>query len=309
MDESRNIFCPAKLNLSLHVNGLTTDRFHEITSLVVRIDFGDRIHVRFLEDTAAQDVLLCDVGEVPVGGENTILRALSLFRRAVPFHRRLEIVLEKNIPLRSGLGGGSCDGAFFLQILNRMLGSPMEDAALLRVAALVGRDCPLFLGPSPCLVGGSGEIVEDVEGEHFDGLRRSKFLLFKPNFGVDTAWAYENFDRCGAWALVSRDAAKSSALRLAIDLRKGCGSSHYHNVLQDVVVKKFMELQLVLNDLQEYFNLRAHMTGSGSACYVPLDESFDSKHVVNYLKEVLGNGALIREVRPIIDRPSPSLPI
>jgi 4-diphosphocytidyl-2-C-methyl-D-erythritol kinase len=301
MDELQEVFCPAKLNLTLHINGLTADRFHEITSLALRIDFGDRMRLNFLDESATEDVLLCDVKDVSTDADNTIMRGLSLFRQAYPFHRRLEILLEKNIPLRSGLGGGSSNGAQFVLTLNRMLGTPLDDASLRRLVESVGKDCPLFLGPSPCLIRGGGELVEKLEANDFDGLRRVKFLLFKPNFGVDTEWAYGRFDRGGSWAFTASDLAKSYAMKLADDLRKGHASSHYHNVLQDVVCEKFIELQRIIEDLNEYFNLRGHMTGSGSACYIPLAENFDCSSVVSYLREVLGSCAFIVEARPIIE--------
>ncbi|MDR2668274.1 MAG: 4-(cytidine 5'-diphospho)-2-C-methyl-D-erythritol kinase [Puniceicoccales bacterium] len=300
MDGKRDIFCPAKLNLALYVNGRTADRFHEITSLVVRVDFGDRVRLQFLDESAAEDVLLCDVANVPADSTNTIMRALSLFRRAYPFQQRLEIVLEKNIPPRSGLGGGSSDGAHFLQALNGMLGSPLDDASLLKLASFVGKDCPLFFGPSPCMLCGGGELIERVDGKRFDGLSHAKFLLFKPEVGVDTEWAYGRFDRGGAWTLTASDEARSYIAKLANDLRTGHMSSHYYNALQGVVCEKFIELQRVIEDLFEYFKLRAHMTGSGSACYIPLNEEFDCSSVIDYLREILGGGAFIREVRPIL---------
>ncbi|MDR1435795.1 MAG: 4-(cytidine 5'-diphospho)-2-C-methyl-D-erythritol kinase [Puniceicoccales bacterium] len=302
MNHSEDIFCPAKLNLALHVNGTRADRFHEITSLALRVDFGDRMAIDFLEDTAEQDVLICDVGEVPTDGTNTIFRALSLFRRVFPLQRRLRVTIEKNIPLRSGLGGGSSNAAFFLAALNGMLGSPIDGDGLMKLAALVGRDCPLFLGPSPCIVSGSGEVVEPLEETHLNGLRHTKFLLFRPNFGVDTSWAYEKFDQLGSWALSSRNAALSSIGKLANDLRAGYSSSHYWNALQDVVCEKFLELSQILRDLPEYFKVRGHMTGSGSACYIPMAEDFDSTSIRKYLVDVLGDGALIVETRPIFDR-------
>jgi 4-diphosphocytidyl-2-C-methyl-D-erythritol kinase len=300
MDDLRSVFCPAKLNLFLDVNGVRGDRLHELTSLCVRVDLGDWLRISFAESGADEDVLFCDVEGVPTDRSSSILRALDLFRQICPFPQRVKVKLEKNIPIQAGLGGGSSDAAFFLRTLNRMLGQPLDTAELVKLSALVSRDCPLFFGPSPCVVRGSGERVDSVELGPLEGLANAKFLIFKPNFGIETAWAYEIFDRGGSWKCVNPDNSAGSLRILLADLQKTSRSSYFHNAFQSIVCEKFTELGRIFADLPEYFKLRGHLTGTGSAGYIALEEDFDSSPLRKYLVEVLGESALIREVRPIL---------
>ncbi|MDR0340578.1 MAG: hypothetical protein LBH53_03430 [Puniceicoccales bacterium] len=308
MDEFRSVFCPAKLNLFLDVNGVDENRFHRLTSLAVRVDFGDRLWIKFAEDGAEKDFLSCDVGEVPTDDRNTLRRALAIFRQHYSFPQRLEMRLEKNIPVQSGLGGGSSDGVQLILTLNRMLGQPFDGPGLMGLAAQIGRDCPLFLGPSPCIVRGSGERIDPPGDGPFDGLLHTKFLLFKPMFGISTGWAYEFLDRNGLRSFVSEQVSNDVLQALLSDLRGGGHRSNsYRNVFQKEIAEKFLELQRIFRDLPEYFKLNGYLTGTGSACHIPMDENADSGPVQAYLQEVLGEGALIREVRPVVDLHGPLL--
>ncbi|MDR2664627.1 MAG: 4-(cytidine 5'-diphospho)-2-C-methyl-D-erythritol kinase [Puniceicoccales bacterium] len=305
MEELRSVFCPAKLNLFLDVNGIDGNRFHRLTSLTVRVDFGDKLWLRFAEEGADGDFLSCDVAEIPTDERNSLLRALELFRQVFPFPRRLEMRLEKNIPVRSGLGGGSSDAAQLIYTLNRMLGQPLDRKGLIDLAAAVGRDCPLFLGSSPCIVRGTGERIDAPENFQADDLAHMKFLLFKPIFDVSTAWAYEVLDRSGMRKFISEKNSDGALQSLLRNMRDGYRSGSFRNVFQDILCEKFMELQRIFVDLPEYFHLDGHLTGTGSCGFVPMEEDADSGPVQSYLREVLGEGALIREVRPIIDLRSP----
>jgi 4-diphosphocytidyl-2-C-methyl-D-erythritol kinase len=307
VDEFRSVFCPAKLNLLLDVNGIDENRFHRLTSLAVRIDFGDRLWVKFAEDGAEEDFLSCDVGEIPTDDRNSLRRALALFRRNYSFPQRLEMRLEKNIPIQSGLGGGSSDGAQLILTLNRMLGQPFDGPSLTGLAAQIGRDCPLFLGPSPCIVRGSGERIDPPDGGALHGLLHMKFLLFKPMFGVSTNWAYETLDKTGMRKFVSEQVSDGALQSLLSDLRSCRQSTSYRNLFQDIIGEKFLELQRIFRDLPDYFHLNSYLTGTGSACYIPMEEDADSSPVQAYLRELLGEGALIREVRPTVDPHGPLL--
>jgi 4-diphosphocytidyl-2-C-methyl-D-erythritol kinase len=300
MGECRRFFCPAKLNLVLGVSGVGLDRYHNLTSLVVQVAFGDGIQLRFADDGIHDDFLSCDVPDIPTGPDNTIWRALMQFRQVYKFPQRLVIKLEKNIPYGSGLGGGSSDAALFLRNLNEMLARPLKEKELHILAAQIGADCPLFLSSSPCILRGKGDTVRSVDPSALHGLERMKFLIFKPDFPISTDWAYKQFDKKGLAAIVDSAITGFTIQSLLKDLQLQPRSHYFTNCFQAIACEKFMELGLILRDLEYYFHVQGYLTGTGSACYVPLPDTDDTTEMRSYLTDVLGPAPFIVETKPLI---------
>jgi 4-diphosphocytidyl-2-C-methyl-D-erythritol kinase len=146
---------PAKINLLLRVGARRDDGYHEIVSLMARVDVADALTVA----PAAQTVVEC--AALP-GGDTLVTRALRAFvdaagpdAAAAGFHA----VVVKRIPAGAGLGGGSSDAAAALRAANRLSGEPLDAAALVAVAAAIGSDVPFFLGPPSAMALGRGERV------------------------------------------------------------------------------------------------------------------------------------------------------
>jgi len=150
---------PAKLNLTLRVRGRRPDGFHEVESLVTRLDFGDELVVARHEDGCY--ALTCDDLALPADGSNLVLRAARVLARAAGVNHGAAFTLRKRIPTGAGLGGGSSDAAAALQALNEIWDLRWPPARLVELAALLGSDVPLFLHAPLCVVRGRGEHVED----------------------------------------------------------------------------------------------------------------------------------------------------
>lgn len=140
-------FAPAKINLCLHVTGRRADGYHLLDSMVVFAGVGDRVSA-----TLADPPSLSVEGPMAAGlsgeGDNLVLRAA----RAMGVSAR--IVLEKHLPVSSGIGGGSADAAATLRLLSRLSGRPLPDAGA--VLAL-GADVPVCLAGRPVRMTGIGE--------------------------------------------------------------------------------------------------------------------------------------------------------
>src|SRR5579875_3390888 len=114
-------FAPAKVNLTLRVTGRRPDGYHLLDSLVVFADCGDRLSL-----SPAEDLSLTLAG--PFGGalsaepDNLVLRAARALAEAAGIPPRGALTLEKNLPLASGIGGGSADAAAALRLLARSWG-------------------------------------------------------------------------------------------------------------------------------------------------------------------------------------------
>ena len=141
------IHSPAKVNLMLSVHGRRPDSFHELTSLMVALKFGDTLTVR--ARASNEDVLRCSDTTVPLGPENLVLKAASAFRARLERAGYFEFHLEKRIPVGAGLGGGSGNAVAALLAINQLLANPLDKEALRELAADLGSDCPFSSKQNP----------------------------------------------------------------------------------------------------------------------------------------------------------------
>lgn len=154
---------PAKINLALHVVGRRDDGYHLLESLVVFTRFGDRITV----SPAGEDGFSVSGpfgGHVPSDGGNLVLRAREVLRAAFPARTSapVHIELEKHLPVASGVGGGSSNGAAALRALNRFWRLEATEAHLQALSLPLGADLPMCVAARPLVVGGIGERTETV---------------------------------------------------------------------------------------------------------------------------------------------------
>jgi 4-diphosphocytidyl-2-C-methyl-D-erythritol kinase len=149
---------PAKVNLTLRVLGRRADGYHDIESLVVFADLGDRLML-----TPGDDLALRVVGPraVQSGAEadNLVLKAARALAARVAGLRAGAFRLEKNLPVAAGLGGGSADAAAALRLLARVNNLSPDDPRVAQAARATGADVPVCLDPRPRVMRGIGEML------------------------------------------------------------------------------------------------------------------------------------------------------
>ncbi|ACL63500.1 4-diphosphocytidyl-2C-methyl-D-erythritol kinase [Anaeromyxobacter dehalogenans 2CP-1] len=152
---------PAKVNLVLRVGPVRADGYHDLRTLMVPLDLGDRVDVRV---SPRRGPVRCTVPGRPEldGPENLAARAAEAFRRRFGVDRAVSIRIEKRTPVTAGLGGGSSDAAAVLRCLARAL-RVRDGAALAALALEIGSDVPFFLGPGPAWAAGRGERLSRAE--------------------------------------------------------------------------------------------------------------------------------------------------
>lgn len=145
---------PAKINLTLEVLGQRPDGFHEIRSVIQTISLSD--HLSF--QPADRIELNCDLPGWQAE-ESLVAKTVSLLQKTTGSTQGATIVLNKSIPLLSGLSGDSSDAAATLRGLNQMWGLGLSREKLLELAQQLGSDVTFFLYGGTALVAGRGEIV------------------------------------------------------------------------------------------------------------------------------------------------------
>ena len=174
-------FAPAKVNLALHVTGRRADCYHLLDSLVVFADIGDLVRVEAADhrsltiDGPFADGLAADAS-------NLVLRAASAFGA----ERGAKINLTKNLPVASGIGGGSADAAAALRALSRLWDRPMPDPVAL------GADVPVCVSLRATRMRGIGDVLEPVQT-----LPSMFVVLANPGVAVSTADVFRELSHAG----------------------------------------------------------------------------------------------------------------
>ncbi|MEO7412827.1 MAG: 4-(cytidine 5'-diphospho)-2-C-methyl-D-erythritol kinase [Opitutaceae bacterium] len=290
---SSTFFAPAKLNLFLAVTGRRPDGFHDLVSLVAPVTWGDTLRV---EPTPGDFSLECDHPEVPCDETNLVLKAARAFRTTSGWEGGARFFLEKRIPVGAGLGGGSSDAATALRALNELSGGRLTPAALEKVAAEVGSDCPLFLRAGPVMMRGRGEQIEALSARTAERLRGRRVLIFKPAFGISTPWAY---------ARLASDPAKNYLPPAPAEAKLAGWVKDEQSLLADLlfnsfelpVFSKHVALPTLLVDLRKRFGLQPGMSGSGSACFACLPDDAPVPEIVATIRTAWGNPAFAVETR------------
>lgn len=168
----------AKVNLVLRVGAPRPDGYHELVTLIGRIDLADVL----LVGPAARTHVDCP--GLP-GGDTLVTRALTGLCAAAGHAGGFHVHIDKRIPHGAGLGGGSADAAAALLAANALLPAPLPDAELARIGAGVGSDVPALLHDAATIARGRGDRVEVL-----GALPRAHLVLAHPGRPLATRDVY-----------------------------------------------------------------------------------------------------------------------
>lgn len=260
---------PAKINLALHVVGRRADGYHLLDSLVVHGGAADRVMARRLDagNPPSDEPRLSLTITGPFGAElaadpdNLVLRAARLLvdeaRRLGHRPGDVDLTLEKNLPIASGLGGGSSDAAATLRLLDRLWGLNLGRERLATLALPLGADLPMCVDGRPARVGGIGEAI--VPLADFPAL---SLMLVNPGVAVPTPAVFR--------ALTTRDNPPLPDLparfRDAVDVAAWLATTR--NDLEPAAITVAPAIAEVLAWLRTQPGcLLARMSGSGATCF------------------------------------------
>jgi len=171
------VFAPAKVNLFLHVTGRRSDGYHLLDSLAVRPLVGDFVHAD-LADELNLTITGRFGGVLHAEPDNLVLRAAGALASAAGLAPRAALTLEKDLPVASGIGGGSADAAAALLVLSKLWGL---DIPLYEIALSLGADVPVCLDGRPLRMGGIGEVLRPAPA-----LPKFWMVLVNPGVAVST---------------------------------------------------------------------------------------------------------------------------
>lgn len=253
-----NIQCPAKINLTLKILNKREDGFHNIESIMQTINLFDYLTISIEKSKDFEIILSGNSNEIPYNEKNLVYKATKLFLENTNITpHKIDIYIDKNIPVSAGLAGGSTNAAGTLYGLNEIFDSPFSREKLHELCAKLGSDLNFCLEGGCQMTRGRGEILEKQEFKEFN------LSLIKPkNLGISAKEAYTKFSQ--------KKEYKS-------------GREYFKNDLEWAVIDDYIELQ----EIKKLYP-KSIMSGSGSTYFIIEDKFIenDKYWVCNNLKSI-----------------------
>jgi len=268
---------PAKLNLSLQIVGRRADGYHLLDGLVAFADIGD-----VLTAEAAETTHLAIEGPfaagLSAGPDNLVQRAAAALAEAAPAAREAALRLVKNLPVASGIGGGSADAAAALRALQRLWGIDLPPSQRQAIAASLGADVPMCLANRPCWIAGVGEILDPLPE-----LPEAGLILANPGIPLATPAVFKR--RSGGFSAPKRFAIPATAAGLAHSL---AATDNDLTEAAEACVPEIAALRRHLAALPGA--LLARMSGSGATCFALFASRAAAQAALSPLKAAIPAG-------------------
>jgi len=243
-----NELARAKVNLCLHVTGQRDDRYHLLDSIVVFADTGDLISV-VPNDKFSLTINGPFADNLPTGAENLVLQAAKQFTK---YCKGAAITLTKNLPVASGIGGGSADAAATIRAMSRMTGAPIPSDNGLSL----GADVPVCLQSTSCRMEGIGDVIAPIaDFPNFPA------TLVCPNMGVATASVFS--------AIENKQNTPITGMPVTDLTSKNVGEflCRQRNDLEGLSANINKEISTCLDLIKQQGAFLARMSGSGATCF------------------------------------------
>lgn len=309
---------PAKINLFLHITGKRADGYHNLQTVFRLLDWGDYLHFTVIDEAVIftvdskstanseldanklchQLVILAGAETITVDIEDNLIfkAARALLASAIQSNTlpeqlaQVHIALDKHLPMGAGLGGGSSNAATTLMTLNEIWQLKLTQDELIKIAATIGADVPIFIFGQDAIAMGIGEQLTAIK------LPDQQYLVLTPNAHVNTTQLFAHPKLQRDIAVLSVETIKNKQADYVQHL-----NTPYHNVFTPVVTSlahTVSEALRYLQGLKAQALGTARMTGSGSAVFLPLDVSVatDKALLEKWIEEAPCSAYLVRNL-------------
>lgn len=245
-------FPNAKINIGLNIVKKRNDGYHDIESVMYPLtDIAfDALEIIESKET---EIILSGIDVPGNTQDNLCLKAYHLISKDYTLPS-IQIHLHKAVPIGAGLGGGSSDAAFFIQLLNKKFSLNISWGEMHHYAKQLGSDCSFFVSNQPAFVKGKGDEFDFIKVN----LSSYYILLVYPPIHINTGKAYS-----GVIPKKPQRSLKKDLLNASIYEWK----RYIHNDFEDSVFKEYPELEKIKNDLYSIGAIYSSMSGSGSTIY------------------------------------------
>lgn len=272
------IWTPIKINLTLQILGKRKDGYHNLQSLVVFAEEGDSLSVEI-----SRKFQLCIFGpysqQLKEEKNNFVFRAYKLFKSSLPLSQQnARFSLYKNLPIASGLGGGSGNAAAALMLLNQLYHAPLSAKELLKLSAGLGADVPACLAyllyKKPLYMNGIGEKITLIKS--FPALSA---VLVNNGAALITKKIFSALN-IPPNAVTAKEKLEFENSAQVLDLLRHSGNDLYPAALQHAP-----QLANIIQNLNQKGALFSGMSGSGATCFGLFSTFTEARRIAQQLKE------------------------
>ncbi len=256
------VFPNCKINLGLHVLRKRADGFHDIETCFYPVMWTDILEVvpnhasgapLFQFSSSGRLILDTTTDAVPLDPQNNIIyKAYGLIKAHYQLPA-LKVHLHKTLPMGAGLGGGSSNAAFFIDLINTQFQLNIALTERKAIAAQLGSDCAFFIENKPLLAKGRGELLEPINLN----LLGKTIVVVHPNIHSDTKGAYAGIE----------PNANQPDLKTLLSEDISNWKHTVNNAFELSIGKKYPEILKLKSQLYELGASYAAMSGSGSAIF------------------------------------------
>ena len=254
----------SKINISLNLTGKKENNFHQLLSFICFSNLSDQL---ILTKSDFFDYEIHSSFEKIPYKDDLILKTIEAVKKYLkltdlpPF----KLILKKNIPLGSGLGGGSADSAALIRMLNSFLDLKLSKMEMINLGSEIGSDIPACIISKPLIAYGRGEKIIELDYNNIYNL-----LIIYPSINISTKEIFNLIN--------TRDFKEKNLVETKDWIEKNSGTDSYNffkkfsNDLQNIAIRNYPIISDIINSLNKKNAIFSAMTGSGSACFGIFDE-------------------------------------
>lgn len=246
---SIKVAAPAKINLTLEVLDKRQDGFHNIKSIMQAISLYDYLTLNVSDCACTEIILTGNSSEIPYDERNLVYKACEKFLDVTHIkNKKIEIFIEKNIPVEAGLAGGSTDAAATFFALNKLFDNPINDKKIELLCASLGSDLNFCLYGGTAVCTGRGEKTEKIQTVV------QPVTLIKPlGFGISAKEAYTKFSQ-----MIDKSVPNNTEKFV-----KSFDKTLLYNSLEKAVINDYIQLIEIKSRVKN-----SMMSGSGPTFFV-----------------------------------------
>ncbi len=266
---------PAKVNLSLRIRGRRAgDGYHELSSLVGFASAADQL---FLNPGPGFNIKVVGPFWQSIVGDNLVYNVGRALMQEYQMQDFGDLVLQKNLPVAAGLGGGSADAGAFIRLFARVAGVSFSQEDIKSFGARFGADVPVCVLSKPAMMYGIGDVLEPVE--RFPSLG---ILLVNPGVSVSTGVVFESL---AAPEITRGFAHQEGALAFASGDELVAYMQKEPNDLTLPAQKLAPEIETVLHTLKALQGCSiARLSGSGATCFGLFEDENSAQQAAQFLQ-------------------------
>ena len=259
----------AKINLGLKIINKRPDGLHNIESIFLQISLHDRLTI-----SPSNKFSIISKGiSCPTNKTNILFKVIDVLKQNYDININFKVLINKNIPIGAGLGGGSSNAAAFLKYLLEVNKIKLSNEKLHKLASKIGSDVPFFINGGSQLVHGTGNRLQQFKKTVFNN---KKILLIHPKFNISTKWAYSEVKK---HLLTLNNKPKFSALTEKVNWNL------FENDFEKFVCKTYPEILKLKKLLKNYGALYSGLSGSGSTVFGLYNDSQSFNEILVLLKD------------------------